>query len=220
MAASALADLEDLRRWYAERGAAAAGDRVIAEIVERIEALAEHPDLGSRRTGVRAVVPPGVDPCAVPDCVPPGSGRRPHRASLARRAAVGPVRPLDPGGWLPRFFRLTGGPALSVASCFGLWASCFRDSGSTNRDPLRRRFREPSGAVNDCGRCGKHGGAEDDGPKHASTRPGGGAGSKKRFANCRASALGCVFWAVSSSRRIGAGKHADTSSSVSTHRTV
>ena len=46
IAASALADLEDLRRWYAERGASEVGDRVVAEIVERIEALANHPDLG------------------------------------------------------------------------------------------------------------------------------------------------------------------------------
>lgn len=46
MAASALADLEDLRRWYAERGASEVGDRVVAEIVERIEAPADHPDLG------------------------------------------------------------------------------------------------------------------------------------------------------------------------------
>ena len=46
IAASALADLEDLGRWYAERGASEVGDRVVAEIVERIEALANHPDLG------------------------------------------------------------------------------------------------------------------------------------------------------------------------------
>ncbi len=46
VAASALADLEDIRAWYAERGASEAGDRVVAEIVERIEALADHPDLG------------------------------------------------------------------------------------------------------------------------------------------------------------------------------
>ena len=45
MAASALADLEDLRRWYAEREAPEVGDRVVAEIVERIEAQADHPDL-------------------------------------------------------------------------------------------------------------------------------------------------------------------------------
>lgn len=46
VAASALADLEAIRAWYAERGASEAGDRVVAEIVEGIEALADHPDLG------------------------------------------------------------------------------------------------------------------------------------------------------------------------------
>ncbi len=46
LAASALAGLEDIRTWYAERGVSELGDRVIAEIVERIEALADHPDLG------------------------------------------------------------------------------------------------------------------------------------------------------------------------------
>ena len=46
LAASALADLEDIRDWYAERGAPEAGDRVVARIVERVEGLAEHPDLG------------------------------------------------------------------------------------------------------------------------------------------------------------------------------
>ena len=46
MAASALADLEELRAWYAERGASESGERVVADVVERIEALAEHPDVG------------------------------------------------------------------------------------------------------------------------------------------------------------------------------
>ena len=46
VAASALADLEDIRAWYDERGASEVGDRVVAEIVERIEALSDHPDLG------------------------------------------------------------------------------------------------------------------------------------------------------------------------------
>ncbi len=46
LSASALADLEDIRAWHADRGASEAGDRVVAEIVERIEALSDHPDLG------------------------------------------------------------------------------------------------------------------------------------------------------------------------------
>ena len=47
VAASALADLEDIQAWHAERGASEAGDRVVAEIVERIEALSAHPDLAA-----------------------------------------------------------------------------------------------------------------------------------------------------------------------------
>ena len=46
VAASTLADLEDIRAWYADRGASKVGERIVAEIVERIEALADHPDLG------------------------------------------------------------------------------------------------------------------------------------------------------------------------------
>ena len=46
LSASALADLEDIRAWHADRGASEAGDRGVAEIVERIEALSDHPDLG------------------------------------------------------------------------------------------------------------------------------------------------------------------------------
>ena len=41
-----MADLEDLRAWYAERGATEAGERVVAAVVQRIEALAEHPGVG------------------------------------------------------------------------------------------------------------------------------------------------------------------------------
>ena len=46
LAASALADLEEIRAWYAEREAPEAGDRMVREVVEGIEALADHPDLG------------------------------------------------------------------------------------------------------------------------------------------------------------------------------
>ena len=46
LAASALADLEEIRAWYAEREAPGTGDRMVREVVERIEALADHPDLG------------------------------------------------------------------------------------------------------------------------------------------------------------------------------
>ena len=46
LAESAVADLEAIRTWYAEQGAAPAGERLVSEIIERIEDLAEHPDLG------------------------------------------------------------------------------------------------------------------------------------------------------------------------------
>ena len=46
LAASALADLEDIRTWYADQGAPEGGARLVARIIERIEALAEHPELG------------------------------------------------------------------------------------------------------------------------------------------------------------------------------
>lgn len=46
LAASALADLEEIRAWYAERDAPEAGERMVREVVERIAALADHPDLG------------------------------------------------------------------------------------------------------------------------------------------------------------------------------
>ncbi len=45
-AESALRDLEDLRTWYVEQGAPDAGERLLAEIVTRIEALGRNPDMG------------------------------------------------------------------------------------------------------------------------------------------------------------------------------
>jgi plasmid stabilization system protein ParE len=45
-AESALSDLEAVQEWYAEQGVPAVGDRFLAEIFERIEALSTHPDLG------------------------------------------------------------------------------------------------------------------------------------------------------------------------------
>lgn len=46
LAESALVDLEDVRTWYAQAGAPEVGTRWIEEILQRIEALADHPDLG------------------------------------------------------------------------------------------------------------------------------------------------------------------------------
>ena len=45
-AETALTDLEGVRRWYAEQGVADIGERLLRDIVESIEALAEHPDMG------------------------------------------------------------------------------------------------------------------------------------------------------------------------------
>lgn len=45
-AESAVADLEELKAWYAEQGMADVGERMVVEIVERSEALADHPDMG------------------------------------------------------------------------------------------------------------------------------------------------------------------------------
>ena len=45
-AASALTDLEGVRRRYVEQGVADVGERLLRDIVESIEALAEHPDMG------------------------------------------------------------------------------------------------------------------------------------------------------------------------------
>jgi plasmid stabilization system protein ParE len=45
-AESAVADLEELNAWYTEQGVPEVGDRIVSEIVESIEALADHPDMG------------------------------------------------------------------------------------------------------------------------------------------------------------------------------
>lgn len=45
-AESAIADIEDVRTWYAEQGAPQAGERLIAEVLQRVQALTDHPDMG------------------------------------------------------------------------------------------------------------------------------------------------------------------------------
>lgn len=45
-AESAIADLEALKRWYAEQDAPDVGDRLVQEIVTRIETLRDHPEMG------------------------------------------------------------------------------------------------------------------------------------------------------------------------------
>ena len=45
-AESAVADLEAIKCWYIEQDVPGMGDRLIAEIFERVEALRDHPDIG------------------------------------------------------------------------------------------------------------------------------------------------------------------------------
>ena len=45
-AESALGDLEGIRGWYAEEGVPEVGERLLSEIFERIDVLADHPDIG------------------------------------------------------------------------------------------------------------------------------------------------------------------------------
>ena len=43
---SAAADLEDLASWYSKRGLPEAGIRLVRALLERVDHLAEHPDMG------------------------------------------------------------------------------------------------------------------------------------------------------------------------------
>jgi plasmid stabilization system protein ParE len=45
-AESALGDLTHIQDWYAAEGVPEVGDRLVAEIVRRVEVLANHPDIG------------------------------------------------------------------------------------------------------------------------------------------------------------------------------
>lgn len=46
IAESALMDLEASRTWYEEQGLADVGERLLREVLDGIETLAEHPDIG------------------------------------------------------------------------------------------------------------------------------------------------------------------------------
>jgi plasmid stabilization system protein ParE len=46
IAESALADLESLRAWYAEQGAPAAGEQLVADVFASIESLVDHTEMG------------------------------------------------------------------------------------------------------------------------------------------------------------------------------
>lgn len=45
-AESALRDLEKVQSWYAEQGAPDVGARLVEEVFQRVQALADHPDIG------------------------------------------------------------------------------------------------------------------------------------------------------------------------------
>jgi toxin ParE1/3/4 len=45
-AESTLGDLTGIQEWYAEEGVAEVGNRLVAEIFERVEVLADHPNIG------------------------------------------------------------------------------------------------------------------------------------------------------------------------------
>jgi plasmid stabilization system protein ParE len=45
-AESALRDLEEVLAWYAEQGVPDVGARLVAEVFQRVQALADHPDMG------------------------------------------------------------------------------------------------------------------------------------------------------------------------------
>lgn len=46
LAETAVADLEEVKRWYAEQGVPDVGNRLISEIFERVEKLRDHPEIG------------------------------------------------------------------------------------------------------------------------------------------------------------------------------
>lgn len=45
-AESALRDLEEARAWYAEQGVPDVGARMVAAVFQRVQTLADHPDMG------------------------------------------------------------------------------------------------------------------------------------------------------------------------------
>ena len=45
-AESALADLEGIRTWYCEQSVPEVGTRLVLEVFERVETLADHPEMG------------------------------------------------------------------------------------------------------------------------------------------------------------------------------
>jgi toxin ParE1/3/4 len=46
IAESALRDLEAIKAWYTEQGVPDTGERLVAEVFQRVETLVDHPDMG------------------------------------------------------------------------------------------------------------------------------------------------------------------------------
>jgi plasmid stabilization system protein ParE len=69
-AEAALADLEALRAWYEEQGVPDVGERLLREIIDSIESLGEHPDMGRIGAGVRAALSARAHPPAISHCLP------------------------------------------------------------------------------------------------------------------------------------------------------
>lgn len=45
-AESALSDLDEVQAWYTEQGVPHIGARLVTEVFQRVQALADHPDMG------------------------------------------------------------------------------------------------------------------------------------------------------------------------------
>ena len=45
-AASAVRDLEEIKAWYTGQGVSDIGERLVAEVFQGVETLADHPDIG------------------------------------------------------------------------------------------------------------------------------------------------------------------------------
>ena len=157
LAASALAGLEDIRTWYADQGAPEDGARLVARIIERIEALADHPDLGR--------VVPEFDQPFLRELI-----HRPFRIVYRRDDSALRIVRVWRG---ERLLRLSGDRAgwgrsrgdLRLTVQFGELKSAHVQDGPPNRgtEPPRSDLdprigdsttvsaRQPAGRANDCG---------------------------------------------------------------------
>jgi toxin ParE1/3/4 len=75
-AESALGDLTDIQEWYADEGVPEVGDRLVAEIFERVEVLADHPSIGCIVPEFGQTLPARVDPPSFPDRLSPRRAAR------------------------------------------------------------------------------------------------------------------------------------------------